>query len=169
MIDSKLSKLLWGIRFLFFNVRHRKFKIGYLGRPLFICGASNIFLESGVGIFPAARLECLNTGTIHIGKNSRFGHNLFFSTTSSKITVGENCIFSSNVYAGTQLYNFNSQRISVNWFREASESPIKIGNNCFIGINVVILPGTTIGDNSTIGANCIISGNIPHGSLIKNV
>lgn len=43
---------------------------------------------------------------------------------------------------------------------------IKIGNNCFIGIRAIILPGTTIGDNTIIGAGAVVKGNIPNGVIV---
>lgn len=43
---------------------------------------------------------------------------------------------------------------------------ITIGKNCWIGTNVVILKGTTIGDNCVIGAGCVVSGDIPKGSIV---
>ena len=35
---------------------------------------------------------------------------------------------------------------------------IRIGNNVFIGANVTILPGTTIGNNCIIGAGSVVKG-----------
>lgn len=39
--------------------------------------------------------------------------------------------------------------------------PVVIGKNVFIGCNSLILKGTRIGDNSTIGAGSVVTGNIP--------
>ena len=39
-------------------------------------------------------------------------------------------------------------------------SPIKIGNNVWIGANVIILRGVTIGDNSVIAAGTIVRENV---------
>jgi len=38
--------------------------------------------------------------------------------------------------------------------------------NCWIGANTVILRGTTIGDNSVIGAGCVLKGEYPAGAII---
>lgn len=43
---------------------------------------------------------------------------------------------------------------------------IKIGNDCFIGIRSIILPGTTIGDRTIVGAGAVVKGNIPAGVIV---
>ena len=43
---------------------------------------------------------------------------------------------------------------------------IKIGNNTFIGMNCIILPKTTIGNNCVIGAGSVVRGNIPDNSIV---
>ncbi len=39
--------------------------------------------------------------------------------------------------------------------------PITVGNNVWLGGNVVVLPGVTIGDNSIIGAGSVVTKDIP--------
>ena len=43
--------------------------------------------------------------------------------------------------------------------------PITIGNNVWIGAQVCVLPGVTIGDNSVIGAGSVVTKDIPAGVL----
>lgn len=43
--------------------------------------------------------------------------------------------------------------------------PIHVGNNVWIGGNVVVLPGVTIGDNSIIAAGSVVTKNIPDGVI----
>ena len=43
--------------------------------------------------------------------------------------------------------------------------PIKVGDNVWIGGNVVVLPGVTIGNNCVIGAGSIVVKNIPDNSI----
>jgi len=44
--------------------------------------------------------------------------------------------------------------------------PITIGNNVFIGINALIMPGTTIGDNVIIGGGSVVRGDVPSDSIM---
>jgi|688.fasta_scaffold166048_2 acetyltransferase-like isoleucine patch superfamily enzyme len=48
-------------------------------------------------------------------------------------------------------------------------APIVIGNNVFIGLNVILMPGITIGDNCIIGAGSIVTKNIPANHVAVGV
>lgn len=48
-------------------------------------------------------------------------------------------------------------------------APIVVGNNVFIGINTIILPGVTIGDDCIIGAGSVVTRDIPSGSVAAGV
>ncbi|MEL7344264.1 MAG: sugar O-acetyltransferase [Pseudomonadota bacterium] len=44
--------------------------------------------------------------------------------------------------------------------------PVRIGRNCWIGGNVMILPGVTVGDDATIGAGAIVTRDVPAGATV---
>ena len=46
------------------------------------------------------------------------------------------------------------------------EDAVSIGKNVWTGCNVVILRGTTLGDNCVVGAGAVIKGNYPDNSVI---
>ena len=47
--------------------------------------------------------------------------------------------------------------------------PVSVGNNCWIGANVTVLPGVTIGNNTTIAAGSVVADDIPSGVLAMGV
>lgn len=99
---------------------------------------------------------------LQLGNGVYFNENAMISC-KSQITVGDGCRFGPNVkiFDNNHLYSASSGVSS-----EHVTSPISIGKNCWIGANVVILRGTSIADNSVIGAGCIVQGSIPEGSLV---
>jgi acetyltransferase-like isoleucine patch superfamily enzyme len=44
---------------------------------------------------------------------------------------------------------------------DLSPRPVVIGENCWIGLNAIILPGTTIGDRSIVSAGSVVQGDVP--------
>ena len=47
--------------------------------------------------------------------------------------------------------------------------PVHIGRNCWIGANVTILPGVSIGDNTVIGAGSVVTKDIPSNVVAVGV
>jgi acetyltransferase-like isoleucine patch superfamily enzyme len=45
------------------------------------------------------------------------------------------------------------------------KGPTVIGNNVWLGRNVAVLPGVTIGDGSAVGANSVVTKDIPPNSF----
>ncbi|HEY3267805.1 MAG TPA: acyltransferase [Armatimonadota bacterium] len=43
--------------------------------------------------------------------------------------------------------------------------PITVGSNVFIGLNVVLMPGVTIGDNCIVGAGSVVTKDVPSGMV----
>ena len=77
----------------------------------------------------------------------RFGNNVF---------VGPNCAFYTAGHpldAGLRGSGFEFAR------------PITVGNDVWIGGNVVVLPGVTIGDGCVIGAGSVVTRDIPAACL----
>jgi len=54
---------------------------------------------------------------------------------------------------------------SINYTFVNTKKPVKIGKRCWIGINSIILPGVTIGDNVVIGAGSVVTSDIPSNMI----
>ena len=101
------------------------------------------------------------------------GQNVFFNNYCSincleHVEIGSDTMFGESVkiYDHNHLYKIDTT-VSINR-EEFKKDPVKIGNNCWIGSNVIILMGVTIGDNVVIGANCLIHKSVPSNSIVKH-
>lgn len=89
------------------------------------------------------------------------------------IEIGNNCGFSGTVIgAFTEIRLGNNIKCGANtlitdsdWHTEDPRSgepkPVIIGDNVWLGVNVTVLKGVTIGENSLIGAGSVVIKDIP--------
>ncbi|CAI9633332.1 galactoside o-acetyltransferase [Alternaria burnsii] len=136
--------------------------------------------DSGKGfdILAAERLRMLKTVIGHVADddifieppfNIDYGCNIslgkrFYSNFNltildcSLVTIGDRCMFGPNVsiFAATHEAEVQSRRDNIEYGK-----PVVVGDDCWIGGNVVILPGVTIGRGVTVGAMSVVTKDVP--------
>jgi maltose O-acetyltransferase len=43
---------------------------------------------------------------------------------------------------------------------------VTVGKRAYVGVGAILLPGTSIGDDSVVGAGAVVHGDVPPGSLV---
>lgn len=101
------------------------------------------------------------------GYNIEIGNNFFMNMNcvildDALVTFGDNVFVAPNCgfYAGGHPLDAERRNSGLEY-----AFPIHVGNNVWIGANVCVLPGVTIGDNSVIGAGSVVTKDIPSGVL----
>lgn len=91
------------------------------------------------------------------GYNIEIGENFYANTNlvildAAKVRVGDNVFIAPHVgiYTAGHPLDIGQRNAGLEYAR-----PITIGNNVWIGGHVVLLPGVSIGDNTTIGAGSV--------------
>ena len=118
----------------------------------------NMFAEIGPNCYIEPPLRS-NWG----GKHVHFGNNIYanFNLTlvdDTHIFVGDNVMFGPNVTIATAGHPILPELREKGYQYNA---PVKIGKNCWLGANVTILPGITVGNNVVIGAGSVVTKNLP--------
>lgn len=156
-----------------------------------ICVLKNINLAHGCIFFGLPIFRRKPYSTIVIGENCRFrsdftsnliginrkcviathrknaqlviGRNSGFSGTVigcfEKITIGNNVICGANVLITDSDWHSIDPFSRNNSYPETK--PVIINDNVWLGLNVVVLKGVSIGENTVIGANSLVTKNIP--------
>ena len=99
---------------------------------------------------------------IEIGENFFSNYNLTILDVA-KVTIGDNVMFGPNVSLYTAGHPLHP--VSRNSGYEYGLS-IKIGNNTWLGGNVVVVGGVTIGENVVVAAGSVVTKDIPSNSLV---
>jgi acetyltransferase-like isoleucine patch superfamily enzyme len=123
-------------------------------------------LKYSGGIFTSGEHFCIESPTnISIGKNVYFNRNIFLAAIeedeNSQIQIGNNCLFGPNVVIVAGNHNVYSKGKQCIRDLDSIGGSVHIGNDCWVGANVTITSGITIGDHSVIGANSVVTRNIP--------
>lgn len=113
---------------------------GYVGENVWIVppltAAVGKYVSIGDGTYANMNLTLIDDWKITIGKNVLIGPNVTLSTTGHPVHPK---------HRADGMYSF----------------PITIKDNVWIGANVIVLPGVTIGENSVIGAGSVVTRDIP--------
>lgn len=101
------------------------------------------------------------------GYNIEIGEN-FYMNMNCVILDGAKITFGDNVFVAPDCGFYTAGHpLDVYQRNKGLEYayPITIGDNVWIGANVTVLPGVSIGDNSVIGAGSVVNKDIPANVL----
>lgn len=99
---------------------------------------------------------------IKVGQRTRL--NGVCISAQQKVIIGDDC----QIACGVSIMDYNAHKtyFAPRGVKPDYPNPVYIGNNVWIGINAIILKGTSIGDNSVVGAGAVVKGTFPPYSLI---
>jgi len=148
-------------------------KVTILGSPLIdIRKGSKLYLGNGVILTSRNRGYHLNIAApvklfadrpgaeIRIGDETRIAGSCIHAWRS--IMIGKRCLIAGNC----QIVDSNGHDLSFpnveNRLNTAGSSyPVVIEDDVWIGANSIVLPGVRIGRGAVIGANSVVSANVP--------
>ena len=116
-------------------------------------------------LFPYMEEECLILSPIYtdygfytkIGKGTFINRNTYLMD-GCGITIGNNCFIGPNCGMYTAIHATLPEERNKGIEKAL---PIVIGDNCWLGGDVTILPGVTVGNNTIIGAGSVVTKDIP--------
>jgi acetyltransferase-like isoleucine patch superfamily enzyme len=156
-IGTRLSARWWGV--------HLGEKCSFLGYPRFV-RHPNSHIEIG----PYCKFNSTKDATV-LGVN----HPCIISTSQegAELIIGKSCgftgvsigctkkiIIGQNVRCGN-----NTMIMDTDWHwtdpRTGPNAPVEIGDNVWLGINVTVTKGVTIGENTLVAAGSIVTKSLP--------
>lgn len=139
-------------------------------------GSKNEDIVIECNVVMHAKLVSQNGGKIFFKNNTQIGYSSFVGAVNS-ITIEEGTVISNNV---TIVDNNNhpvnpydriimqKSKIGSDYrkWKYSDSKPVIIGKNVWIGQNSRINKGVTIGDNSIVAANTVVTKDVPPNSIV---
>ena len=122
---------------------------------------SNLIVKGDFSIYSGSRVYVNEGANLSLG-SGYINNNLSLSC-FEKIEIGYDVAISDNVCIR------DSDNHDILTSNHVKTKPIKIGNHVWIGMNVTILKGVTIGDGCIIAAGSVVNRDIPEKCLAGGV
>ena len=87
-------------------------------------------------------------------------------TSANSVIVEDDVLIASHVFISD--HSHGSSRVDVPYKYQPLEKfgEVIIREGCWIGEHVVIMPGVTVGKNSIIGANSVVTSDVPDNTIV---
>jgi len=123
-----------------------------------------VTISRGVMIRPSSYYGGDYGNGLTIGEHSSIGPYGYVGC-SGKIVIGKNVMFGPKCSLFAENHVFSDTESSIK-SQGVQQKGITIEDDCWIGSNVTILDGVTIGKGSVIGAGTLVTKDIPTGSIV---
>jgi acetyltransferase-like isoleucine patch superfamily enzyme len=100
---------------------------------------------------------------LRIGKNSGWNWGTWINAQGG-VEVGSNVLIGPGCIIHSANHKFDRADIPIR-MQGYIKAQVRIEDDCWLGANVIVLPGVTIGKGSVIGAGSVVTENIPPYSV----
>ena len=105
---------------------------------------------------------------VKLGPNAGIGYGVYLDVSGlHRLEIGKNAIIASEALILLHRRNLKCYYQGMNIHEiPMNEYYTKIGDNVQIGMRAMIMPGVTIGDGAVIGANAVVTKDVPPYAIV---
>lgn len=143
----------------------------YISRPLLILNANHISIGKNVSIRQGVRLEVViskggSQPVLAIGDGTNIEQNVHIIC-HRRVIIGSHVSITGNcaIVDLTHPYQDVSNLTKIGARIKDEDSFVEIGDGAFVGFGTVILPNVRIGAHAVVGANSVVTRDVPDYSV----
>jgi acetyltransferase-like isoleucine patch superfamily enzyme len=160
-----MRKLLIFLYFLFFrNLPSSYFPLGKIFNFLRVSTLK--------GIITIGKGNVIQTGfrfgfkdVVVIGDNCQINENTYIQSAK----IGNDVLIAQNVAILAVTHKFDSREIPIKRQGSTKPAPVIIDDDVWIGRNVVVMPGLTLGKGCIIGTGAVVTKDVPPYAIVGGV
>ncbi len=123
----------------------------------------------GKGTYFNRRCSFASPENVSIGNFVAIGpENRLWASPRARLIIEDNVLLGPNVTIVTSNYG-TADRDRPLYEQPWIESDVVLGRRCWLGANVVILPGVTIGEGAVIAAGAVVTASVPAFAIAGGV
>lgn len=106
-----------------------------------------------------------NKGVVRLGDNCRINENVYVQSA----VIGDNVLIAPNVAVLASSHNFERTDIPIVEQGDTELKTVIIEDDVWLGRNVIVLPGITIGTGAIVAAGSVVTKNVQPFSIVAGV
>ena len=109
---------------------------------------------------PQCWITMSGEATIGIGQGCFLNRGVMLAA-NERIEIGDHVMFANGCFVGDGAHRFDDPQKPITWQGFTSKGPVRIGSNTWFGANCVVTSGVEIGERCVIGANSVVTQDLP--------
>ena len=172
MLNRRYGRLLWRYSWRrLFTAAGRRWRTDgllFLGRDLELEVSRKGRIEFGrfVWIGDGTKIRC-HEGRVEIGAKTVMGQECTISA-YQHVRIGEQCVIADR----SMFIDFDHGVVEVERpIRQQGiyKRDVRVGSNVWIGYGACILRGVSVGDNSIVGTNSVVTRDVPANAVVAGI
>jgi acetyltransferase-like isoleucine patch superfamily enzyme len=144
-----------------------------LEQPAFLAHSITWVIEGSICAGRELRVDRLAEIVAYAGASLTFGSGCYVGHSSTiaaheRITIGSNVMIADFVTIRDHEHRFDQPGLPIR-AQGVRSAAITIGDNVWIGSKATITSGVALGDSSVIGANSVVTHDVPPFSIVGGV
>lgn len=86
-----------------------------------------------------------------------------------EIVIEDDVMLAGNVFLCDGLHGYDNADVPYKFQGIFRVAPIRVGRGAWLGQNVVVMPGVTIGELAIVGANAVVTSDVPPKTIVGGV
>jgi acetyltransferase-like isoleucine patch superfamily enzyme len=151
---------------VYLSLRRRGSRIPFFfqGDPSYLRDNGGVAIGRGVFVGKGAWFSIGPGARLTIGDNVHINRG-FVVACVGEVSIGRNVVMADRVFIGDTNHGYTDIATPILYQPLAPPRPVVIEDDCWLGINVCVLSGVTIGRHSVIGANSVVTHDVPPFSV----
>jgi acetyltransferase-like isoleucine patch superfamily enzyme len=117
---------------------------------------------------PNVWLTLPDPGRVRIGSGTFLNMNVMVAA-QNLVEIGDHCMFANGCFVTDANHRYDDVDRPVTWQGFTSKGPTRVGDNVWCGAHVVITSGVTVGERCVIGANSVVTADLPPYSIAAGI
>ncbi|MDX6667575.1 MAG: hypothetical protein QOK04_955 [Solirubrobacteraceae bacterium] len=119
---------------------------------------------AGTLLEPNVWITAPDAARVHIGDGSFLNLNVMVAAVEL-VEIGDHCMFANGCFLTDGSHRVDDPETPITWQGFTTKGPTRVGDNVWCGANVVITGGVTVGERCVIGANSVVTRDLPPFSI----